>query len=862
MAKPKKRQTAAKNARGAKGAKGAKGAPPPPELPPDVLAGKPKPARKPRKKPRQKLIQLTLDQQLDILGVLLAVAGGIILLTMLPGQNSPLTGALLRILQGAVGWGVYPVPFGLIAIGVWLLVRHFGDRLPRVPPERVLGLLLVWLAALPSLHFLAALYYTDPPDTIAAAGLGGGYAGLAMQQMLVATLDQAGAVVALVAWWIIALALAFGTSVAALLGVPVRALLRARGAGRAGGKPVAASAGGWGTATPPPAQIIGGASTPAQAQTPAPVPAAGRRVPLPAPPAPTTPPTAPVTAPAAPAAAAGGGFGNAMIIGDEQHWELPALPDILEEGVSLSTNDEFDRQRAEIIQHTLASFGVPVTVTGCNRGPAITQFEVKPGFIEGRGGKTTKVKVSRIAGLADDLALALAAPSIRIEAPIPGRDVVGVEVPNERTEIVALRDIMESETFAAIRGALGICLGADVSGQPAAADLTRMPHLLVAGTTGSGKSVCVNSIIACLLMRNTPDQLKFIMVDPKRVELTNYNGIPHLIAPVVVDLERVVGVLQWVTKEMDERYRRFAKLGARNIDDHNNKAEGKGEQRLPFIIVVIDELADLMMLAPEETERTICRLAQMARATGIHLIIATQRPSVDVITGLIKANFPARIAFAVASSVDSRVILDGPGAERLLGRGDMLFMSPEAGQPVRLQGCWVSDREIGRLVRYWKNARGLETDVAASAATPQTPPLTQPPLWDELRELESKAQEVSQNEDELLEDAIGVVRASGKASISLLQRRLRIGYTRAARLIDLLEEKGIVGPAKEGSTPRDVLPPRPGQSPYAGAPPLPPEELLPPPANSSGTPASLRGHRPMGQNPPPSDPGEIPPWRD
>jgi S-DNA-T family DNA segregation ATPase FtsK/SpoIIIE len=296
---------------------------------------------------------------------------------------------------------------------------------------------------------------------------------------------------------------------------------------------------------------------------------------------------------------------------------------------------------------------------------------------------------------------------------------------------------------------------------------------------------------------------------------------------------------------------------------------------MPYIVVVIDELADLMMLSPEETERTICRLAQMARATGIHLIIATQRPSVDVITGLIKANFPARVAFAVASSVDSRVVLDGPGAERLLGRGDMLFMSPEAGQPLRLQGCWVSDREISRLVRYWKNARGLDGEAAAADAAGLPAPLVQPPLWDELRELENKAQEVSQGEDELLEDAVSVVRTAGKASISLLQRRLRIGYTRAARLIDLLEERGVVGPPKEGSTPREVLPPRAGEG-FEGrrmaAPPgaTPPGATVPgatPPgqataAEPTSPPGSLRGHRPLGQNPPPGPPVDVPPWVD
>jgi S-DNA-T family DNA segregation ATPase FtsK/SpoIIIE len=343
-----------------------------------------------------------------------------------------------------------------------------------------------------------------------------------------------------------------------------------------------------------------------------------------------------------------------------------------------------------------------------------------------------------------------------------------------------------------------------------------MPHLLIAGTTGSGKSVCVNSIIACLLLQNTPDDLKFVMVDPKRVELTGYNGIPHLLSPVVVELERVVASLQWVTREMDERYRKFARTGVRNIADYNARVAGGAEKKLAYLVVIIDELADLMMLAPDETERTLTRLAQLARATGIHLIIATQRPSVDVVTGLIKANFPARIAFAVASTVDSRVILDQPGAERLLGRGDMLFQSPDAAAPLRMQGVFVSDAEIQRLVRYWKGARGVETvsepapegaPVAGPAVSggpgPTAAPLRQAPLLDGLGFNDTEAR--PDGEDELLEEAIKAVREMKKASISLLQRRLRIGYTRAARLIDVLEEKGIIGPAESGAKPREVI---------------------------------------------------------
>ncbi len=521
-------------------------------------------------------------------------------------------------------------------------------------------------------------------------------------------------------------------------------------------------------------------------------------------------PTADATNEPAPAT---GPIYSPRIIGNTQPWELPKIEDIYEPGAEAAMSEDDLRDKAHVIEDTLHAFGVEGKVIEVNRGPAITQFGVEPGFIT-RAGKQTKVKVSKISALADDLALALAAKSIRIEAPVPGRAIVGIEVPNGEIATVCIRDVLESDSFTKIKSPLRVALGQDVSGQAVAGDLASMPHLLIAGTTGSGKSVCVNAIITCLMTNNTPDELKFLMVDPKRVELTTYNGVPHLIAPVVVDLEKVVGVLNWVTREMDERYRKFAKSGSRNIDDFNRKIDENNlkegatkEPRLPYIVVVIDELADLMMLAPDETEKTICRLAQMARATGIHLIIATQRPSVDVVTGLIKANFPARIAFSVASSVDSRVILDTTGAERLLGRGDMLYVAPEVGSPQRLQGCYVSDREIHKLVRYWKGIRGVETSPAGGplgAAEPiETAPAQQTALFDSIQAEIDQAN--ANGEDDLLQRAIDVVKVQKKASISLLQRQLRIGYTRAARLIDQMEEKGIVGPATTDSRWREVL---------------------------------------------------------
>lgn len=514
-------------------------------------------------------------------------------------------------------------------------------------------------------------------------------------------------------------------------------------------------------------------------------------------------------------------------------WVRPDYREILDPVAEQNINDDILLDRARIIEDTLASFGAPGKVVEVNPGPVITQFGVEPDYIETRGGKRTRVKVQAIARLADDLALSLAARSIRIEAPVPGKGFVGIEVPNAETSLVSLRDVMESPEYNKIDSTLTIGLGQSVDGTPVAADLTTMPHLLIAGTTGSGKSVCVNAIIACLLMQNTPDSLRFIMVDPKRVELTGYNGIPHLVAPVVVELERIVGVLKWVTREMDDRYRKFNERGARNILSYNGMLE-KDEDPLPYLVVVIDELADLMMLAPDETERVLTRLAQMARATGIHLIISTQRPSVDVVTGLIKANFPSRVAFAVASSVDSRVILDQPGAERLLGRGDMLFQAPDAAAPARLQGVYVSDTELNRLVSHWKGIRPIEPEktrlentLTSASPTARIGKVKSrkekygPPkgasasgsqsgsggnFWDKVAPAPDTTRTRSSDEvDELYDESVAVVRRLKKASVSLLQRQLRIGYTRAARLIDVMEERGVVGPAQSGSKPRKVI---------------------------------------------------------
>ncbi len=469
--------------------------------------------------------------------------------------------------------------------------------------------------------------------------------------------------------------------------------------------------------------------------------------------------------------------------------------DLLDEAEEAGLSDEELREKSRIIVETLAQFGLPVQVVEVRRGPTVTQFGVAPGFTE-RGGpegqRVKKVRVSQIASLANDLALALAAPSLRIEAPVPGRSVVGIEVPNDQISLVTLRSVMESEEFQHLRIPLAVALGQDIAGEPVVADLGLMPHLLIAGTTGSGKSVCIKALATCLAMTNRPDELQMVMIDPKMVELVHFNGLPHLLGHTEYDLDRITGVLRWVAHEMDQRYKRLAALGARNLDDHNRKVgRRKPEERLPRIVVFVDELADLMMLAPERTERTICRIAQMARATGIHLVVATQRPSVDVVTGLIKANFPARISFATASQVDSRVILDMPGAETLLGKGDMLYLASDAGHAVRVQGCFISEQEIEQVVSFWKQ---------------QVPRWAAEAPWEPMMRAPAGSTAFDDSEDDgLLEQAIKLVRSRKTISTSYLQRRLRTGYPRAARLMEQLEEMGLVGPPEAAGRSRRVI---------------------------------------------------------
>ncbi|AZN40910.1 FtsK/SpoIIIE family DNA translocase [Paenibacillus albus] len=462
----------------------------------------------------------------------------------------------------------------------------------------------------------------------------------------------------------------------------------------------------------------------------------------------------------------------------EKPYVLPSLS-LLQKpsggGKSGDSADSIEARRK--LEATLESFGVRAKVLDVVRGPAVTRYEVQP---------ATGVKVSRIVGLTDDIALALAAKDIRMEAPIPGKSAIGIEVPNTEVSIVTMREVMETPSFQNASSKLSIAFGRDISGQPIVGNLAKMPHLLVAGATGSGKSVCVNGIISSILFKARPDEVKLLMIDPKMVELNMYNGIPHLLAPVVTDPRRASLALKKIVVEMEKRYELFSKSGTRNIEGYNTLMADNPAAVLPYIVVIVDELADLMMVAANDVEDSICRLAQMARASGIHLIIATQRPSVDVITGLIKANIPSRIAFGVSSQVDSRTILDSVGAEKLLGRGDMLFLPVGMSKPIRVQGAWLSDQEVESIVAY---ARGQGEAEYKEDLVP---------------EIDDSVTEPEDILDDLYDQAVRIVLEAKQASVSLLQRRMRIGYTRAARLIDQMEARSIVGPY-EGSKPREVL---------------------------------------------------------
>ena len=745
-------------------------------------------------------------------------------------------------LRQVVGNAIYLVPFAAAAAAWWLIRYHSEEEeaSPFTYPlwVRLTGLGLILLTTAGFLHFLAF-----PPDgeALAQQGRGGGHLGWTVTDLLVRNLGP---------WFVIPILGVF-LFLGAVLALDITPAEVVMGVRRLLGKSTRVPTAGeewesiptiemvepsepwwkrlWQRIRPErkeeeplPTRIVG-----QEPETPPPPPPVSAYTPVdeisPEPvintaPARPTPSEATTLSPAAPPPPPS----LSADVGDKG-WQLPDIREIFEDVDEGDISEEEIRQRSRIIEETLAAFGVPVRVVEVNRGPTVTQFGIQPGYIERVDRKTgtirrEKVKVSRILSLQNDLALALAAAPIRIEAPVPGKPVVGIEVPNKRTAIVTLRSVLESDVWRTFKGRLKIALGRDVAGRPVVADLARMPHLLIAGATGSGKSVCINAIIASLMATHTPDEVRFILVDPKRVELTAYEGVPHLIGNVITDVETVVSVLQWAVREMERRYELFAREKVRDIVRYNKKMEAQNGERLSYIIIVVDELADLMLSAPDEVEHAVVRLAQMARATGIHLVLATQRPSVDVVTGLIKANFPARIAFAVTSQVDSRVILDSPGAEQLLGQGDMLFLPPDSSKLARLQGVYVSDREIQRLVDFWKRQRraleqaaGEEEDVIDAEVISSTvgeeekeEEWEQAPLWDELL---GDLKKQNPDRDPLFDEAVRVVREANRASISLLQRRLRIGYSRAGRLIDQLEEAGIVGPDPGGGRSRVVYPP-------------------------------------------------------
>jgi len=700
--------------------------------------------------------------QREVWGLGVTAFGALTVISLLSQDQGTWSRAWSLLLRQIFGIGAYPVAFLILTSGIALLVWTSIEH--RVQPrwQLIIGCEIIFFAGLGLIHALSP----ESSWVLAEEGRRGGYIGWAAVRLLVPILGNTISTFLLALLIAGGLLLATGTSWQTLIwrlgwlwaqiGVRLRTrILESRR--RRALRPAPASVNAMPETTSPTRQPSRATRVSSTVQ-------------------PTYQPAAQVTK---------------RRSSRKRSTRLPPL-DLLVPDLSDVGDDADARMRSQIIQETLQAFGVPAQVVEWRRGPVVTQFSVVPGYVErlDRDGdvRRHKVRVSKILSLSNDLALALAASPIRIEAPVPGRAVVGIEVPNAEKSVVGLRGVLESSTFRKAKGSLRLALGRDVSGQPVVADLSRMPHLLLAGATGSGKSACLNAALASLLFYNTPDQVHLLLVDPKRVELTRFNGIPHLIAPVVVDAEKVIVALRWIVREMEHRYELLAKAHARDLDGYNRIRSAKGLDPLPKIVVVVDELADVMLASPDEVERTLCRIAQMARATGIHLVIATQRPSVDVVTGLIKANFPSRISFAVTSQVDSRVVLDVPGAEKLLGRGDMLYMAPDVSELRRIQGCWVSEDELDALVLYWKQT---QSEVAEAP---------EPPPWEGM-----SLEKESADRDDLLQQAVDLVRKHEQASASFLQRQMRIGYPRAARLIDELERQGIVGPQESGGRSRVVI---------------------------------------------------------
>ena len=701
----------------------------------------------------EKFINGLIPWRVEIGGLVLFAFAMITLLALPSLTEAGWLTAWTRLLRQVFGWGAYPLFFILAAVGLHIAIRKV-KRPYNIRASQIVGLELLLLTALPLSHLVTNSNLSD-----AYRGLGGGLVGWALSEPLLELIGPllTSLLYAILLVW--GFALLVNYSWLDMLETLNRLAIALRR---------------WAEKIAPPEREP--TATPAaeiEPETAVPLPQSH----LPNP--------------------------NDLIIIDDSasqeegvDWQrrdkrLPPIT-LLEEGAPAAMSPAEIDEKKRIIEETLADFQIPATVTEIRRGPAITQFGVEPGYVEKIGPegdpKQQKIRIGQIASLRRDLALALAVTRLRIEAPVPGRGVVGVEVPNAEISIVRLRAILEADAFAKIKSPLGVALGQDVSGVPLAVDLATLPHLLIAGTTGSGKSVCINAFVSCLVFNNPPDKLNLIMIDPKKVELIRFNGLPHLIGKVEVEADRAVGVLRWLTAEMDRRYELFTMVGARNLNGYNGRvARHPTLKKLPYLAVFIDELADLMHMYPGDVERTLCRLAQMARATGIHLIVATQRPSTDVITGLIKANFPARLSFSVASGTDSRVILDTVGAEQLLGKGDMLFQSPDAAGPVRVQGVFVSDNEIERIVDHWH------------AAMPDFTPIPTP--WETLIAKHALLDET----DQLLEQAIEIAQKQDTISSSMLQRRLRIGYPRAARIMEHLYEMGLVEDPQTGGKTRKSL---------------------------------------------------------
>jgi DNA segregation ATPase FtsK/SpoIIIE, S-DNA-T family len=710
----------------------------------------------------EKFIKWLIPWRVELLGLLLLLAAVVTMLSLF-GLFGWLAG-WARLLRQLAGWGAFPLTLSLAVSGLHIMLRRV-ERPYTITPGQIVGFELLLLATLPLSHLLSR-----GDLSTAYQGRAGGLIGWALAEPLVAWLGpflSGLLILSLLVWGLALLGRVRGEQIISWLQLATERLTQ------------------W-----------------AEEMEQLPIET------TPIPPAPTPRPTEELIVineaalpPARPA---------------RRPAHLPPLT-LLHKGSAITLSKaEIDRKK-QLIEQCLADFGLPAAVTEIRRGPAVTQFGVQPGYIERTGldgqPHLQKVRVGQISALQRDLALALAAPRLRIQAPVPGRGIVGIEVPNADTSVVRLRDVMESEAFRKLRTPLVVGLGWDVTGAPVVTDLAKLPHLLIAGTTGSGKSVCLNAIITCLVFNNSPEQLQLVMIDPKKVELIRFNGLPHLLGQVEVEAERVIGVLQWLTTEMDRRYQMFTAVGARNITDYNRIIQSSHPEtsQLPYMVIFVDELADLIITYPADVERTLCRLAQMARATGMHLVVATQRPSTDVITGLIKANFPARASFAVTSGIDSRVILDTMGAEQLLGKGDMLFLPPDASAPLRVQSCFVTDGEIEAVVNYWAAAMGSASassaskssasggSAAAGSADGAAEPIAAPPApWEGL----IARQNLIDDTDDMIEQAVALAQKYDAISASLLQRRLRIGYPRAARLMEALYEMGMVEDPKEGGRTR------------------------------------------------------------